>query len=101
MSNAEFSRRLELSEAEKDLDLLKKSQIVPPLMLAKLEFLMSLIEIEKVNESIVEQLPYYERQTLEELPLDAQTDLFVSIIRCLSGKEIVTFFKGERGFLRK
>lgn len=64
MSSDHFSQRLELIEAEKDLAFLKESQLVPPLMLAKLEFLMSLIEADKVNESVVELLPFFERQTL-------------------------------------
>lgn len=36
MSNQQFARRLELIEAEKDLNTLIESQLVPPLMLAKL-----------------------------------------------------------------
>lgn len=67
MQSDEFSQRLQLIEAQKDLKDLRAAQLVPPLMLTKLTFLAALIEREKVSENVVEQLPYFERQTLEEL----------------------------------
>lgn len=65
MQGDSFSQKLELMEAQKDLNDLKAAQLVPPIMLAKLDYLDSLIKGDKVSEGLVEQLPFFERQTLE------------------------------------
>lgn len=70
-------------------------------MLAKLNFLDELIQQHKVNESLVELLPYYERDALEELKPEIQIAIFISIINCLAGKEVITYCRRERGYLRK
>lgn len=70
-------------------------------MLAKLNFLDELIQQHKVNESLVELLPYYEREALEELKPEVQIAIFISIINCLAGKEVITYCRREKSYLRK
>lgn len=60
-------------------------------MLAKLNILDELIQLNKVNESLVELLPYYEREALEDLKPEVQIVIFISIVNCLAGKEVITY----------
>lgn len=49
MQSEQFSQQMQLIEAQKDLNDLKLAQRIPPLMLAKLNFLAALIDRNTLN----------------------------------------------------
>lgn len=76
----------ELREAIADFHKLQSLHSLPPLMDHKLRLLESVLLNAPIAEDIVDLLPLNERLSLEEMPWEAQSGLFCSIVRCLSGR---------------
>ena len=80
--------------AQKDFVTLKKNHEIPPQMQVKLEYLLSKI-LDKAETNIpnISELPDYERNSLDQLNKETGIQLFCNIVNCLSGKDVVLYFR--------
>ena len=71
-------------------------------MRAKLDYLLaSLLEQKSVLSMMNEDLPDYEKSSLEILDKETKIQLFVNIVNCLTGKDVILYFKDEKAYIRK
>ena len=84
------------------MESLKKKNEIPPKMRVKLDYLLaSLLDQKSLLEKMSDELPDYERTSLEILDKETKIQLFVNIVNCLSGKDVILYFKDEKAYIRK
>ena len=59
----------------------------------KLDYLLATINDQKPPPNLINELPEYERLSLEEMKKKTKTELFINIVNCLTGNEIILYFK--------
>lgn len=70
-------------------------------METKLEYLLTKIDKKVPTNYLSEILPEYQKNSLDQLNLETGAHLFCNIVNCLSGKEIVLYFRDEKAYIRK
>jgi hypothetical protein len=79
----------ELEVALQDFKQLLKENSIPPKMIIKLRYLESVILDLKKEQDLITELPEFERLSLLQMSRENQITLFISIVKCYSGKEII------------
>lgn len=70
-------------------------------MQLKLEYLLFKIEGKNHPNLHENSLPEYEKNSLDSLNKETGINLFCNIVNCLSGKEVILYFRDEKVFVRK
>ena len=88
--------------ARKEFDALKRSHLIPPKMKVKLDYLLAtLLEQKSLIEMLSGELPDYEQSSLEGLDKETKLQLFISIVNCLSGRDVILHIKDQKAYIRK
>ena len=67
----------------------------------KLRYLEASITGKAEEPQLINDLPEFEKMSLQMMDAAAKTSLFNSIIKCLAGREVVTYFTAEKAWLKR
>lgn len=91
----------ELEVALQDLKLLSKDGTVAGKMMAKLQYLESVILELGREQQLMALLPEFELMSLQQMEREGQIELFINLVKCLAGKEVIEYFSNQKATLRK
>ena len=67
----------------------------------KLQYLLARVENKPIKNFSIDSLPEYQKNSLDQLNVETGTHLFCNIVNCLSGKDVVLYFRDEKAYIRK
>ena len=90
-----------LRSALMDFEKLKQENSLPAKMSIKLQYLENKILNRPIVNEEYKLLPEYELESLEQCDKQSQAMLFVSIVKCLSGKEVIVYFTNTKAYIKR